>query len=683
MKKRTRSNNGTQKNFPLTGKLVLGSLALTVSILVVVGFTVYFYMGSQLEKDARERIKMAVISARQMIDQSVSHTIQSQLQATADRNRDIVAHFYEQYKSGKISEAEAKRLAKEVLLSQKIGKTGYLYAVDSTGTLRVHPKKELVGVDISQHGFVQEQIARKNGYVEYNWKNPGEKQEHPKSLSMSYFEPWDYIISASAYREEFLTLINLKEFKKEIMQLKFGETGYAYVIDTKGTLLIHPQLEGKNIYDSKDANGRLFIQEMCKKKNGMISYPWKNPGDRFSRMKDVVFRYYPVLDIIVAGGIYQEELYKPLQKLQTQLITVLLVMLLFSLPLTFLAARAIARPVLHLSRLSRRIADKDLQVITEFDQMEEKQQKGGNRLARGAKEIVILLQTLREAGVSIRTLVSQLSSNASKLSSQADIVEAAANDSNTSATNQSSIVSEVSNTIDSLQDAFKRTEQIAVDVFTVSQQAVRKGAEGRDAVHDAQNSMKDIIVATETARTQLNSLSDLSNQIVEVVKSLEQIADNSQMLAINASIEAAEAGEAGKGFAVVASEVQELAIQSAKSTQHIRSFLQQIGDTAKKAVQLTDDGQLAVTRGQESISGMETVLHSLTQVLDSNNRHADQISRTIAEQSSSISQISYAISHVLENSQQSAQNVMKLMKAVDELNRTRAEFEKLVSEYQM
>jgi methyl-accepting chemotaxis protein len=195
--------------------------------------------------------------------------------------------------------------------------------------------------------------------------------------------------------------------------------------------------------------------------------------------------------------------------------------------------------------------------------------------------------------------------------------------------------------------------------------------------------MNTIMETGHAARQQMSSLDALSNQIELVVKSLEEIANTSQILAINASIEASQAGEAGKGFAVVAKEIGDLAVQSAGSTQNIRSFLQQIADTARKAIEMTGDSQLAVSEGQRSIAGMEQILNSLTRVLDSNNEHADQIARTVPEQSGAISQISNAVDHVLQSSHEITSNVSTLMNTAEELNLTQKDLEILVSEYKV
>ena len=130
---------------------------------------------------------------------------------------------------------------------------------------------------------------------------------------MTYFKPWDWIISASSYREEFTQIININSFRKSILSIQFGKTGYPYVIDSKGTLIIHPFQEGKNIFDAKDANGRAFIQEICRNKNGEIIYPWQNPGEKKPREKLVIFNYIPEFDWIVASSSYVEEIYAPLK----------------------------------------------------------------------------------------------------------------------------------------------------------------------------------------------------------------------------------------------------------------------------------------------------------------------------------------------------------------------------------
>ena len=104
--------------------------------------------------------------------------------------------------------------------------SGAVYqCIDSQGILRVHPKKALRGVNISQYAFAQEQKRRKECYIQFDWKNPGEAHERSKTLPMTHFAPWDWIISASSYRDKISELVNVNDFRNSILSLRFGKNG--------------------------------------------------------------------------------------------------------------------------------------------------------------------------------------------------------------------------------------------------------------------------------------------------------------------------------------------------------------------------------------------------------------------------------------------------------------------------
>jgi hypothetical protein len=146
----------------------------------------------------------------------------------------------------------------------------------------IHPESALINVDLSEYGFIADQKVRKVGYLEYNWKNPGETHPRPKALYMTYFEPWDWIISVSSYRNEFIELVNVDDFRDSILSLVFGQTGYSYVVDTQGNLIVHPSLKG-NYFEATDEKGRQFIQEICDGKAEKSSIP----GNRTNRKRFV------------------------------------------------------------------------------------------------------------------------------------------------------------------------------------------------------------------------------------------------------------------------------------------------------------------------------------------------------------------------------------------------------------
>lgn len=126
----------------------------------------------------------------------------------------------------------------DFLKSQVVGATGYLYVVSPTGTVIFHPNNEMIGSDLSQNELFKKQKAiGASGYVEYMWKNPGESQAREKSLAQETFEPWNWIIAATAYKEEFYKIVKSKveeSIKERIASIKIGQTGYVYVIKGQG-----------------------------------------------------------------------------------------------------------------------------------------------------------------------------------------------------------------------------------------------------------------------------------------------------------------------------------------------------------------------------------------------------------------------------------------------------------------
>jgi PAS domain S-box-containing protein len=335
-------------NQPIRYKLFFSYFGGFVVALMVGACIVYYFVRETIHNNIENELNTSTTTILDMVQTSVSVSLKNYLRAVVEKNSDIASYYHDQFLKGAFSEQEAKRRAANVLLSQKIGNSGYIYCIDSYGVLQVHPKRSLQGVDISHYPFVNQQKKKKSGYLEYDWKNPGERQERPKALHMTYFEPWDWIISASSYREEFSQLVNVDDFREKILSLQFGKTGYPYVMTTTGILVIHPQLEGVNISTRTDASGRQFIKEVCRKRSGKIIYPWKNPGELTSREKLVIFNFMPELDWIVASSSYLDEFYAPLDHIRGLMIIGSVFFMVLFIGITFLISTSITNPLREL-----------------------------------------------------------------------------------------------------------------------------------------------------------------------------------------------------------------------------------------------------------------------------------------------------------------------------------------------
>ncbi len=316
-------------------------------VVLLVGGVVYYQVGRTIEQNVGNELSNATTAILNMVKTTAKASIKNYLRAVAEKNRDLVADHYAAVVSGRMTEAQAKARLREIFFSQTIGKTGYIYCIDSSGIAVEHPRPAVVGVNYSEFQFIREQIRRKEGYLEYEWKNPGEASARPKALYMTFFEPWDWIISVTTYREEFRELINISEFKDSILSLSFGKTGYSYVVDSKGNVVVHPFLTG-NMWDVRDADGIYLVRHQSETKNGKLIYKWRNPGESRFRDKIVIYNHIPDYDWIVASTGYIEEFYAPLKSLRNIVLTTVFIILVLVLPTTFTIARGITRPLRQL-----------------------------------------------------------------------------------------------------------------------------------------------------------------------------------------------------------------------------------------------------------------------------------------------------------------------------------------------
>ncbi len=139
------------------------------------------------------------------------------------------------------------------------------------------------------------------------------------------------------------------DMKSIIRSKKVGDTGYIYIIDMKGNLIVHPAREGDNILDATDSDGNFFIKEMINNKDGWIRYPWKNPGEKDARYKIVRYIYYEPKEWIIAVGSYENEFYSEAENIKkyilTNMILTLLVFVILGVSLSIYVSEKLTKPI--------------------------------------------------------------------------------------------------------------------------------------------------------------------------------------------------------------------------------------------------------------------------------------------------------------------------------------------------
>lgn len=281
------------------------------------------------------------------------------------------------YLNGKIDLASARQAARSALKRVQVGETGYIYAMTRKGDLVVHIAREGENVynetDEDGRHFIRSMCKAATRVspdnlltIVYPWRNAelGDITPRQKMVVYRYYEPWDWIIATGGYLDEsyenpVAERQAFDELKARIKAKRVGQTGYIYCMDLQGTLTIHPEAEGENIYTAKDSNGTPFIEQMCKQREGWIHYPWQNPGETQSRRKIVRYLYYQPWNWIVAVGSYEGEFYQEANLIKGRIIgslgTIAIVVGVLSILMVFLAAKVLSDPIRHMTTVIRDI----------------------------------------------------------------------------------------------------------------------------------------------------------------------------------------------------------------------------------------------------------------------------------------------------------------------------------------
>jgi len=388
-------------------------------------------------------------------------------------------------------------------------------------------------------------------------------------------------------------------------------------------------------------------------------------------VKDFSGEIIGVLEIIIDG----KNFYDARDKAILNEIIFAISVVLLAVVIGFFIARTLAHPITMITKALRRYADRDFSAaILWQDRTDE------------IGDIARASQSLKERGIEIQKAEEKQSETLMRIAAQREqlssvakenlenIVQAAVE------TNEAMGViarmvrdvrcaSEQSQTMASaIEEMVASVNEIAASSNTAAEDArsaENAANEGVQASGMASDSMKTIFSAVQQAAEKVNRLAEASAQIGEIVEQIESIAGQTNLLALNATIEAARAGEAGKGFAVVAAEVKNLASQTGKATEDIRSRIENLRHEMAEIVSSMTNGAQAVDDGREVISSMGTHLDSISGRVHAVTDRMEDIASILSQQSAAAHEVSSGTSRIADLSARNVDEINSVLEAIE------------------
>ncbi len=340
--------------------------------------------------------------------------------------------------------------------------------------------------------------------------------------------------------------------------------------------------------------------------------------------------------------------------------------ILLGLIISFVIIRSITSPVARIMEAAQEIAEGDLTRELEIVQKDEIGQladafrKMKERMQEQARELKNGVNVLATSSGQIVTTIAQLATSANQTSSSAN---------------------ETTTTVEEARQTALVANEKAKSVSETAQNAVQVSTTGRKATEDTVEGMNRVREQVELVAENIVTLSEQGQAIGEIIVAVDDLAEQTNILAVNASIEAVKAGEHGKGFSVVAQEVKSLAGQSKQATKRVRTILNDIQRATGRAVMVTEEAGKTVDAGVKQAGQAGEAITTLAESINEAAQAGTQIAASSRQQLTGMEQVTSAMESIKDASAQNASGIKQLETAAKNLSGLGDNLKKLVTWY--
>ena len=418
----------------------------------------------------------------------------------------------------------------------------------------------------------------------------------------------------------------------QIRLLRYGQDDYFWINDMKPTMLMHPmkpELDGQDLSKTKDPNGKELFNEMVRVAQrqgaGLVDYQWAKPGEVDPVPKISYVELFKPWGWIIGTGIYVDDVEAEFQRYVVRFSIIGLVIASLMAVLVAILIRSITKPLRDSMQAMANIASGEADLTRRLD-------------VSGNDELTTLSRDFNTFTQKLRTVITQLFETSGSLDQSSNALGGLAGQAHKQSQQQSQQMELVATAINEVTYAVQEVAKNAEHASNEVNDAEKQADLGQRNIDASLQQIDQLSTTINEAVGVIQSLAEETTQIGSVLEVIGSIAEQTNLLALNAAIEAARAGEQGRGFAVVADEVRLLAQRTQTSTAEIHTMIERLQKNSGAAVTVIMNSSRASQATVEQASQAGESLGQIAQAL-----------RNLSGLNASIASATLQQSHVVED----------------------------------